>query len=94
MPADRRAAEGDDGGARGHRPAAVRRTTDDGETDRLIAFGDARMMDLVGVGYLPAVTALSTLTCRFVELPGQAMANGLLVRSRKAAPASPVAEAA
>lgn len=75
------------------RPLFVERRID-GETDRLISFGDAWTMDLVGVGYLLAVIGLSALTYRFVELPGQAMVNGLLVRSRKAAPASPVAEAA
>lgn len=76
------------------RPLFVEREVEGG-SDRLLSFGDAWVMDLVSGGYLLAVIALSALTYRFIELPGQAMVNGLLVRSRKAAPASPpMAEAA
>lgn len=72
------------------RPLFVEREVEGG-SDRLLSFGDAWVMDLVSGGYLLAVVALSALTYRFIELPGQAMVNGMLVRSRKAAPANPPA---
>ena len=70
------------------RPLFVEREVEGG-SDRLLSFGDAWVMDLVSGGYLLAVIVLSALTYRFIELPGQAMVNGMLVRARKAAAASP-----
>lgn len=55
---------------------------DGGET-RLIFFGGAWVMDGLALCYLVTVVAVSALTYRFVEMPGQASFNALLLGRRK-----------
>ncbi|MBP2300829.1 acyltransferase family protein [Azospirillum picis] len=71
------------------RPLFTERTVD-GTTDRLLFFGDLWAMDLLAVVYLLVVTVLSAITYRFIELPGQAFFNRLLVRMRKPSASMPV----
>ncbi len=57
----------------------------DGHQNRLLSFGPTWTMDLLALAYLVAVVAVSALTYRFVEIPGQFTFNALLLRARKPA---------
>lgn len=57
----------------------------DGHETKLIAFGAPWMMDLLALGYLMGVVAISALTYRFVEMPGQSTFNAFLLRTREPA---------
>ncbi len=65
-------------------PMFVGLTVDGGET-RLIFFGSTWVMDGLALAYLATVSALSALTYRFVEMPGQASFNAVLPGRRKPA---------
>ncbi|MBY6266182.1 acyltransferase [Azospirillum sp. 412522] len=63
-------------------PVFVDQTIDGVET-RLISFGGPWAMDALVLAYLATVIAVSAVTYRFVEIPGQASVNALLLRRRK-----------
>jgi peptidoglycan/LPS O-acetylase OafA/YrhL len=54
-----------------------------GEETRLIFFGGTWVMDGLALSYLATVVAASALTYRFIEMPGQASFNALLLGRRK-----------
>lgn len=57
----------------------------DGHESRLLSFGAPWTMDLLAIVYLLVVVAISALTYRFVEMPGQSTFNAFLLRTREPA---------
>nr|WP_247893307.1 acyltransferase [Azospirillum endophyticum] len=64
----------------------------DGEETRFISFGTPWAMDVLALAYLGTVVAVSALTYRFVEMPGQASFNALLLKKQKTAAQPAVVE--
>lgn len=57
--------------------------TIEGDEERLISIGIPLVMDSLALAYLGTVIAVASLTYRFVERPGQASFNALLLKDRK-----------